>query len=54
MRRIENNLKKEIIGQNEAIEKIINIFKRNSLGINEESRPIGSFLFLGSSGVRQN
>ncbi len=54
MRRIENNLKKEIIGQNEAIEKIINIFKRNSLGINEESRPIGSFLLLGSSGVRQN
>ena len=51
MIRIENNLKNEIIGQDEAIEKVINVIKRSSLGVNEESRPIGSFLFLGSSGV---
>ena len=52
LKRIESNLKKEIIGQNEAIEKVINVLKRNTLGITETSRPIGSFLFLGSSGVR--
>lgn len=52
LKRIESNLKKEIIGQNEAIEKVINVLKRNILGITETSRPIGSFLFLGSSGVR--
>ena len=52
LKRIESNLKKEIIGQNEAIEKVINVLKRNTLGITEASRPIGSFLFLGSSGVR--
>lgn len=52
LKRIESYLKKEIIGQNEAIEKVINVLKRNTLGITETSRPIGSFLFLGSSGVR--
>lgn len=52
LKRIESNLKKEIIGQNEAIEKVINVLKRNILGITETARPIGSFLFLGSSGVR--
>ncbi len=52
LKRIASNLKKEIIGQNEAIEKVINVLKRNTLGITETSRPIGSFLFLGSSGVR--
>ena len=52
LKRIESNLKKEIIGQNEVIEKVINVLKRNTLGITETSRPIGSFLFLGSSGVR--
>lgn len=52
LKRIESNLKKEIIGQNESIEKVINVLKRNTLGITETSRPIGSFLFLGSSGVR--
>ncbi len=48
---IEENLKKEVIGQDNAIAKIINILKRNKLGISEENRPIGSFLFVGSSGV---
>ena len=48
---MEENLKQEIIGQDEAISKIVNVLKRNKLGINEENRPIGSFLFVGSSGV---
>ena len=51
LKRMKENLKKEIIGQDDAIEKVVNVIKRNSLGINEENRPIGSFLFLGSSGV---
>ena len=49
--RIEKNLKKSVLGQDFAISKIMKILKRNSLGINDENKPIGSFLFLGSSGV---
>lgn len=51
LKRIENNLKTNILGQDKAISKIMKILKRNSLGINDENKPIGSFLFLGSSGV---
>ncbi len=45
LKRIEENLKKEVIGQEEAIEKIIKTIKRNSLGINEETKPI-RFIFI--------
>ena len=47
----KENLKREVIGQDDAIYKILNILKRNKLGINEVNKPIGSFLFVGSSGV---
>lgn len=44
-------VKKEVIGQDKAIEKISYAIDRNRSGIRDTSRPIGSFLFSGSSGV---
>lgn len=40
-----------IIGQDEAVIKIVKSIKRNRLGIKDPNRPIGSFIFLGSTGV---
>ena len=49
------NLDKEVlgkvIGQDEAVIKIVKSIKRNRLGIKDPNRPIGSFIFLGSTGV---
>lgn len=44
-------LKKRIIGQNEAIEAITKAIQRSRVGVATESRPIGSFIFLGPTGV---
>jgi len=44
-------LKKAIIGQDDAIDKVTKAIKRNRLGIKDESKPIGSFIFLGPTGV---
>ncbi len=47
----EEELKKEVIGQDEAITAVANAVRRNRAGINEEKKPIGSFLFVGPTGV---
>lgn len=47
----ELELKKRVLGQDEAIEKIANAVRRSRAGVNEESRPLGSFMFLGPTGV---
>ncbi len=44
-------LTREVIGQDEAIKAISNALRRSRAGINEEKRPIGSFLFVGPTGV---
>src|SRR5690606_331352 len=49
--RIEDVLKKRIVGQDEAIEKISDAIKRSRVGISDPNRPIGSFMFLGPTGV---
>lgn len=49
--KIEQDLKKRVIGQDEAIGKIANAVRRSRAGISEENRPIGSFMFLGPTGV---
>ncbi|QQG45497.1 MAG: ATP-dependent chaperone ClpB [Candidatus Sungiibacteriota bacterium] len=49
--KIEEELKRRVIGQNEAIQKIANAVRRSRAGIAEENRPIGSFIFLGPTGV---
>ncbi len=47
----ESVLTREVIGQDEAIKAISNAIRRSRAGINEEKRPIGSFLFVGPTGV---
>ena len=48
---LEENLAKSVVGQKEAINKIAKSIRRNRLGIKDPSKPIGSFIFLGSTGV---
>ncbi len=48
---LEKKLEKLIIGQSEAVEKISKSIRRNSVGIRENKKPIGSFIFLGPTGV---
>lgn len=47
----EDELNKEVIGQDEAIKAVANALRRSRAGINEEKKPIGSFLFVGPTGV---
>jgi len=50
-RNIEKVLKSKIIGQNEAIEKISKAIIRGRVGLKDPKRPIGTFLFIGPTGV---
>ncbi|MEA3315611.1 MAG: AAA family ATPase, partial [Campylobacterota bacterium] len=49
--KVEDVLKQDVIGQDEAIKAISRAIKRNKAGLSDDSRPIGSFLFLGPTGV---
>ncbi|MEC7772999.1 MAG: ATP-dependent Clp protease ATP-binding subunit, partial [Bacteroidota bacterium] len=49
--KLENIIKKKIIGQDEAISKIVKSIQRNRAGLNPPNKPIGSFIFLGQTGV---
>ncbi|MFO7807196.1 MAG: ATP-dependent chaperone ClpB [Candidatus Moraniibacteriota bacterium] len=49
--RMEDELSQRVIGQKEAIEAVSNAVRRSRAGISEEGRPIGSFMFLGPTGV---
>ncbi len=49
--RLEEELGKRVIGQTEAIAAVSNAVRRSRAGIQEENRPIGSFVFLGPTGV---
>jgi len=49
--RTEEELKKRVIGQDEALAKIANAIRRSRAGIGDEEKPIGSFMFLGPTGV---
>ena len=48
---VENVLKQDVIGQDEALKAISRAIKRNKAGLSDDSRPIGSFMFLGPTGV---
>lgn len=48
---LERFLKEKVIGQDQAIEVLVNALKRSQVGLNDEGRPLGVFLFSGSSGV---
>ena len=49
--RMEETLKKSVIGQDDAVKKVTDAVKRSRVGISDPNRPIGSFLFLGPTGV---
>ncbi|MFC1090963.1 ATP-dependent chaperone ClpB [Pasteurella multocida] len=49
--RMEEELHKRVIGQHEAIEAVSNAIRRSRAGLSDPNRPIGSFLFLGPTGV---
>jgi ATP-dependent Clp protease ATP-binding subunit ClpC len=48
---LHNNLNSKVIGQNDAVLKISKSIRRNRIGIKDPNKPIGSFIFLGSTGV---
>ena len=49
--RMEEGLHKRVIGQNQAVHAVANAVRRARAGLNDENRPLGSFLFLGPTGV---
>ncbi|MFQ1022154.1 ATP-dependent chaperone ClpB [Avibacterium paragallinarum] len=49
--RMEKELHKRVVGQNEAVEAVANAIRRSRAGLSDPNRPIGSFLFLGPTGV---
>ncbi|HBO39064.1 MAG TPA: ATP-dependent chaperone ClpB [Pasteurellaceae bacterium] len=49
--RMEEELHKRVIGQSEAVEAVANAIRRSRAGLSDPNRPIGSFLFLGPTGV---
>jgi ATP-dependent Clp protease ATP-binding subunit ClpB len=48
--RLENTLLKLVVGQDEAVEQIVNIYQMHMTGLNAPGRPVGNFLFLGPTG----
>ena len=51
LQRMEEELKKRVIGQNEAIKRMADVIRRSRAGIGDPNRPNGSFIFLGPTGV---
>ncbi|MDA1029141.1 MAG: ATP-dependent chaperone ClpB [Bacteroidetes bacterium] len=49
--RLEETLEKRVVGQAEALSAVSNAVRRGRAGLQEDTRPIGSFIFLGSTGV---
>ena len=51
LERMEAELKRRVIGQDEAITRVADVIRRSRAGISDPNRPIGSFIFLGPTGV---
>lgn len=51
LRKLQDTLHKRVIGQDEAVKAVANSVKRGRVGLKDPNRPIGSFLFLGPTGV---
>src|SRR5690554_7924896 len=49
--RLEDELRFRVVGQEEAIEAVSDAVRRNKAGLQNPDRPIGSFLFMGTTGV---
>lgn len=48
---LDKSLRKHVIGQDEAVEKVARAIRRNRIGLRQKNRPIGSFMFVGPTGV---
>tara|TARA_B100001248_G_scaffold262606_1_gene259969 strand:- start:6445 stop:8973 length:2529 start_codon:yes stop_codon:yes gene_type:complete len=48
---MDKNIRKKIIGQDDAVEKVVRAIRRNRVGLKQPGKPIGSFIFLGPTGV---
>jgi len=48
---MEPELRKEVVGQDDAIKKVVKAIRRNRAGLKDPNKPIGSFIFLGPTGV---
>src|SRR5699024_4762688 len=51
LKNLAEDLHKHVIGQDEAVDKVAKAIRRNRVGFNKTGRPIGSFLFVGPTGV---
>lgn len=51
LRRLEDEIQKRVIGQNEAVQAVAKAIRRGRLGLKDPKRPTGSFIFLGTTGV---
>lgn len=51
LRRMDEDLKKEVVGQDEPVRKVVKAIQRNRVGLKDPKKPIGSFIFLGPTGV---
>lgn len=51
LRNLDKELKAHVMGQDEAVDKVAKAIRRNRVGFNRKNRPIGSFLFVGPTGV---
>lgn len=51
LEKMETELKQRVVGQNEAIKRVADVIRRSRAGISDPNRPIGSFIFLGPTGV---
>ncbi len=51
LERLEDELKKRVVGQEDAIKRVADVVRRSRAGISDPNRPIGSFIFLGPTGV---
>jgi len=51
LRRMDEDLRNNVVGQDEAINKVVKAIQRNRVGLKDPRKPIGSFIFLGPTGV---
>ena len=51
LKNLARDIKKHVIGQDEAVDKVTKAIRRNRIGLGKKNRPIGSFLFVGPTGV---
>lgn len=51
LRKMKDALKGKVIGQDEAVDKVVKAIQRNRIGLKDPNRPIGTFIFLGPTGV---